>query len=52
MNDRDSKLLNAWWVYRTAYKVTIRFTPFQLVYGQEAILPIDLELLSLQIALG
>ena len=51
MNDWDSKLLNALWVYHTAFKVTIRFTTLQLVYGQQAILPIELEVSSLQIAL-
>lgn len=44
------KLLNALWVYRTAYKVTTKFIPFQLVYGQETILPFELELSSLRIA--
>lgn len=34
-----------------AYKATIGQTPFQLLYGQEAILSIELELPSLQIAL-
>jgi hypothetical protein len=47
----DSKLLDTLWAYRTAYKVTIKFTPFQLVYGQEAILPVELELPSLRIAI-
>src|SRR6202022_2584669 len=51
MSDWDSKLLNALWAYRTASKVTTKFTPFQLVYGQEAILPIELELPSLRIAI-
>jgi hypothetical protein len=51
MVDWDVKLLDALWAYRTAYKVTTKFTPFQLVYGQEAILPIELELPSLRIAL-
>ena len=46
------KLIDAVWAYRTAYKVTTKFTPFQLVYGQEAILPIELELLSLRIAIN
>lgn len=52
MTDWDSKLIDALWVYRTAYKVTTKFTPFQLVYGQEAILPIELELPSLRIAIN
>ena len=49
--DWDSKLFAALWAYRTAYKVTTNATPFQLVYGQEAILPIELEVQSLRIAL-
>jgi hypothetical protein len=40
------------WSYQTAYKITIGHTPFQLVYGQEVILPIKLELFSLWIALN
>lgn len=51
MNNWDFKLLNALWAYRTAYEVTTRLTPFQLVYGQEAILPIELELPSLRTTL-
>jgi transposase InsO family protein len=52
MTDWDTKLIDALWAYRTAYKVTTKFTPFQLVYGQEAILPIELELPSLRIAIN
>ena len=33
MNNWDTKLLDALWAYRIAYKVTTKFTPFQLVYG-------------------
>ena len=51
MTDWDSKLLDALWAYWTAYKVTTKFTPFQLVYGQEAILQVELELPSLRIAI-
>ncbi len=39
------------WAYQTTYKVTIGYTSFQSICGQEAILPIELELPSLQIAL-
>ena len=42
---------DAFWAYRCAFKVTTKFTPFQLVYGLEAILPIELEVQSLRIAL-
>ena len=47
--DWDTKLFAALWAYRTAYKVTTNATPFQLVYGQEAILPIELEVPNLHI---
>jgi hypothetical protein len=49
--DWDDKLWSALWAYRTAYKVTTQFTPFQLVYGQEAILPIEFEIPSLRVAI-
>ena len=45
--DWDTKLFAALWAYRTVYKVTTNATPFQLVYGQKAILPIELEVSSL-----
>lgn len=32
--------------YRTAAKMTMRFTPFQLVYGLKATLPIKCEIPS------
>ena len=49
--DWDEKLWGALWAYRTTYKVTTKYTPFQLVYGQEAILPIEFEIPSLRIAI-
>lgn len=49
--DQDIKLFGALWVYQIDYKVHISQTPFQLVYGQETILLIELELPSLCIAL-
>lgn len=47
----SNKLLDTSWAYHTAYKVTTMFTPFQLVYGHRSILPIELELFSLRIAI-
>ena len=49
--DWDEKLWSALWAYRTAYKGTTGFSPFQLVYGQEAILPIEFEIPSLRVAI-
>ena len=48
--DWDVKLPAALWAYRTTYKVTTKATPFSLVYGLEAILPIEFEVPSLRIA--
>ena len=38
-----SKLPDALWAYRTAYKTPIGMTPYQLVYGKTCHLPIKLE---------
>jgi transposase InsO family protein len=44
-------LTYALWVDRTTTKVITGWTPFQLVYGQEAILPTKIELSSLRLML-
>eukprot|EP00253_Pinus_taeda_P016105 PITA_16105 len=44
-------LFSALWAYRTSVKTSTGFTPFQLVYGLEAVLPIECEIPSLQIAI-
>ena len=38
-----SKLPEALWAYRTAYKMPIGMTPYQLVYGKTCHLPVELE---------
>src|ERR1700722_2476872 len=43
-------LFSALWAYRTSVKDATSFTPFQLVYGLEATLPIECEIPSLKIA--
>ena len=35
------QLFSALWAYRTSSKTAARFTPFQLVYGLEAVIPIE-----------
>src|SRR5271168_2777361 len=42
-------LFSVLWAYRTSVKTSTGFTPFQLVYGLEAVLPIECEITSLQI---
>ena len=45
----DRHLNAALWAYRTSFKASLGYTPFHLVYGQEAILPIEVELSSLRV---
>ncbi|MCO5567636.1 hypothetical protein L7F22_021330 [Adiantum nelumboides] len=44
LQDWDKHLTAALWAYRTSFKVSTKFTPYHLVYGQEALLPIEVEL--------
>lgn len=44
----DSKIRYALWVDRTTMKASTSFSPFQLVYGAKAKLPIQLNLLVLE----
>ncbi|MCO5592173.1 hypothetical protein L7F22_046169 [Adiantum nelumboides] len=39
----------ALWAYQTTYREAIEFTPFHLVYGQEALKPIDLNIPTMQL---
>ena len=48
----DYELNNALWAYRCTIKTTTKATPFQLVYGLEAMLPIEVELPSLRVAIS
>ena len=47
--DWHEKLYFALHAYRTAVKTSIEATLFSLVYGMEAVLPIEVEILSLRI---
>jgi len=45
-------LYPALWAYRTSVRNATGFTPFQLVYGLEAIFPIQCEISSLKLAIN
>jgi len=44
-------LFSTLWAYRTSVKTSTGFTSFQLVYGLEAVLSIECDISSLQIAI-
>ena len=44
-------LFSALWAYRTSAKTATGFTPFQLVYGLEVVLPIECKMPSLKLAI-
>ena len=41
-NDWDEKLEYALYSYRTSVHATTKYTPFSLMYGREAVLPLQL----------
>ena len=50
-HDWDEQLYEALWAYRTTFKVTTQNTPFTLVYGTEAIFPVEKKIPTLRVAL-
>ncbi|RVW62380.1 Transposon Tf2-2 polyprotein [Vitis vinifera] len=49
--DWSEKLPFALWAYRTSFRTSTGATPYSLVYGMEAVLPIETEMGSLRVAL-
>ena len=49
--DWSEKLPFALWAYRTSFRTSIGATPYSLVYGMEAVLPVEIEIGSLRVAL-
>ena len=49
--DWSEKLPFALWAYRTSFRTSTGSTPYSLVYGMEAMLPIEIEMGSLRVAL-
>ena len=49
--DWDDKLGECLWAYRTTVRTSTKVTPFSLVYGCEAVLPLEIQIPSLRVAL-
>ncbi len=45
--DWDLKIHHVVWVYNTTYKTATGYSPFRLTYGMEALLPIELKVMTL-----
>ena len=43
----DLEVPSALWSYQTSVKTSTGFTPFRLVFGKEALLPVEVEILAL-----
>ena len=49
--DWSENLPFALWAYPTSIRTSTRATPYSLVYGMEAVLPVEIEMGSLRVAL-
>ena len=49
--DWNDKLGECLWAYRTTVRTPTKATPFSLVYGCEAVLPLEIQIPSLRVAL-
>ena len=49
--DWSEKLPFALWAYRTSFRTSTGATPYSLVYDMEAVLPVEIEMGSLRVAL-
>jgi hypothetical protein len=49
--DWADRLPEALWAYRTTWRNTTRFTPYELVYGKHVVLPIEFEIKTLRTTL-
>ena len=49
--DWSEKPSFALWAYRTSFRTSIGATPYSLLYGMEAVLPVEIEMGSLRVAL-
>ena len=48
--DWSDKLLEALWAYRTTWKNTTGFSPYEMVYGKQILLPIEFQIYTYRLA--
>ena len=48
--DWADRLPEALWAYRTTWRNTTRYTPYQLVYGKQVLLPIEFQVKTFRTA--
>ena len=49
--DWSKKFSFALWAYRTSFRTSTGATPYSLVYGMKAVLPVEIDMSSLRVAL-
>jgi len=49
--DWHDQMPYALWTYRISEKIATSATPYSLMYGDEAVIPLEIEIASLRIAL-
>jgi hypothetical protein len=50
--DWSDRLLEALWAYRTTWRNTTGFSPYELVYGKSVVFPVEFEIKTLRTALA
>ena len=50
--DWSQKLLEALWAYRTTWRNTTGFSPYELVYGKSVVFPMEFEIKTLRTTLA
>ena len=50
--DWSYRLPEALWAYRTTWRNTTGFSPYELVYGKSVVFPVELEIKTLRTALA
>ena len=48
--DWSAKLTEALWAYRITWKNSTSFSPYQLVYGKQVLLPIEFQIHTFKLA--